>query len=242
MVHNKGDIVKAYRDYCETVLSDDTFDIDKIKETCSKCIFGDWCKRNSNNVMGASDEEYEWMENMLVKKGFLMSEEDRNKVLDTLTMYCDTITEDSCDMGICIFRDFCERNFFVNKASDKDFQEVKKRLQSLGWIEGTKEIKDSTSVVIEKDFGEEDFNEPEKTSSSYESVNGPSHYNGTDCIENMRKLYGDEAVKYFCLCNAYKYNYRAGKKPGSSMDEDVKKSQWYYDYLVKIIQEISKGE
>ena len=29
----------------------------------------------------------------------------------------------------------------------------------------------------------------------YESVNGPQHYNGTECIENMRKIYGDDAVR-----------------------------------------------
>ena len=46
-----------------------------------------------------------------------------------------------------------------------------------------------------------------------DNVNHPSHYQGKrECIEVMRKMFGDEAVKGFCKCNAYKYRFRAGRK------------------------------
>lgn len=71
----------------------------------------------------------------------------------------------------------------------------------------------------------------------YESVNGPAHYNGTECIENMRKLYGDEAVRWFCICNAYKYRFRKGNKPGQSATTDENKAHWYEDYVAKMMSE-----
>ena len=37
-------------------------------------------------------------------------------------------------------------------------------------------------------------------------------------------VFGPEAVMHFCLCNAWKYRYRATAKNG---EEDLKKSDWY---------------
>lgn len=71
----------------------------------------------------------------------------------------------------------------------------------------------------------------------YEYVNGPAHYHGTECIENMRKLFGDEAVRWFCICNAYKYRFRDGSKPGVTAEQDEKKAHWYEDYAVKMMNE-----
>ena len=71
----------------------------------------------------------------------------------------------------------------------------------------------------------------------YEYVNGPAHYHGTECIENMRKLFGDEAVRWFCICNAYKYRFRDGSKPGVAAEQDEEKARWYEDYAVKMMGE-----
>lgn len=71
----------------------------------------------------------------------------------------------------------------------------------------------------------------------YEYVNGPAHYNGTECIENMRKLFGDDAVRWFCICNAYKYRFRDGSKPGVAAEQDEEKARWYEDYAVKMMGE-----
>ena len=82
-------------------------------------------------------------------------------------------------------------------------------------------------------------NKTMKAEATYEYVYGPTHYGGDECITNMRKLYGDEAVKWFCICNAYKYRYRKGKKPGASEIEDEKKANWYETYAVNIKKDLS---
>ena len=58
-----------------------------------------------------------------------------------------------------------------------------------------------------------------------DNVNHPSHYTGRyECIDVMQDVFGDEATNDFCLCNAFKYIWRANKKNGL---EDVKKAVWY---------------
>lgn len=66
--------------------------------------------------------------------------------------------------------------------------------------------------------------------SSYEQVDHPSHYmneSGKECIDVMMELFGLDKVKAFCELNAFKYKYRAGKKPGASVETDYKKADWY---------------
>lgn len=68
-----------------------------------------------------------------------------------------------------------------------------------------------------------------------DNVNHPSHYTGKyECIDVMQDVFGDEATDNFCLCNAFKYIWRARKKNGL---EDVKKAVWY---LNKYIEEAEK--
>jgi len=58
-------------------------------------------------------------------------------------------------------------------------------------------------------------------------VNHPKHYcrdGGMESIDEMVLVFGIEAVKNFCLCNVWKYRYRAADKNG---EEDLKKSDWY---------------
>ena len=77
------------------------------------------------------------------------------------------------------------------------------------------------------------LNKPVATSET--AVDHPEHYQGKhECIDIMRALFGDEMVKGFCVCNAYKYRFRADKKNG---DEDIKKAEWYEDYLIKMQEE-----
>lgn len=67
---------------------------------------------------------------------------------------------------------------------------------------------------------------------SNEAVNHPAHYQGKhECIEVMRHMFGDSAVRAFCKCNAFKYRFRANRKNG---DEDVLKAEWYEDYLINM--------
>ena len=70
-------------------------------------------------------------------------------------------------------------------------------------------------------------------------INHPTHYtNGSmECIDEMRMIFGNEAVMNFCLCNAWKYRYRALHKNG---EEDLKKADWYIAKY-KELQEFEYG-
>ena len=61
-----------------------------------------------------------------------------------------------------------------------------------------------------------------------DNVNHPSHYETGkfECIDVMIETQGVEAVKHFCICNAFKYLYRHNGKNGV---EDIKKAKWYID-------------
>lgn len=65
-----------------------------------------------------------------------------------------------------------------------------------------------------------------------DNVDHPNHYAGKyECIDIMESLYGVEAVKNFCLLNAFKYIWRTQKKNGL---EDIKKAIWYMKKYVKL--------
>lgn len=68
--------------------------------------------------------------------------------------------------------------------------------------------------------------EKEKTMEK-NNVEHPTHYNrknAMECIDEMLLIFGKEMVEHFCLCNAWKYRYRAADKNGA---EDLAKSDWY---------------
>ena len=58
------------------------------------------------------------------------------------------------------------------------------------------------------------------------NVNHPEHYKAGDyeCINVMIAVFGVNAVKIFCLLNAFKYMFRCNKKNGV---EDINKATWY---------------
>ena len=66
-----------------------------------------------------------------------------------------------------------------------------------------------------------------------DAVNHPSHYETGkfECIDVMVETQGVEAVKGFCICNAFKYLYRHNGKNGV---EDLKKARWYIDKYLEL--------
>ena len=69
-------------------------------------------------------------------------------------------------------------------------------------------------------------------------INHPEYYQGQhECIEIMRALFGDDAVKGFCKCNSFKYRFRAGVKDMATYDDDIRKAEWYENYLIKMIED-----
>ena len=63
----------------------------------------------------------------------------------------------------------------------------------------------------------------------YEMVNHPSHYNQYDIevIDMIIKIWGPEAAALWCDITAFKYRMRMGTKPDNSIEQDIKKEQWY---------------
>lgn len=112
-------------------------------------------------------------------------------------------------------------------ASDSNCEKcIQNNLQLIDYLEELRELKrqqNETKANVE--IKEENSN----------AVDHPTHYQGKhECIEVMRAIFGDEMVKGFCMCNAYKYRFRADKKNGA---EDIKKAEWYEDYLIKMQKE-----
>ena len=62
----------------------------------------------------------------------------------------------------------------------------------------------------------------------YEEVNHPDHYNVYDVevVEMMERIFGIEETMSWCKLNAFKYRMRAGEKPTSTIEKDLKKEKW----------------
>lgn len=68
-------------------------------------------------------------------------------------------------------------------------------------------------------------------------INHPNHYcaeGAMESIDEMVLVFGKEAVKNFCLCNVWKYRYRAPFKNG---EEDIAKSHWYMKKYAELCEE-----
>lgn len=76
-------------------------------------------------------------------------------------------------------------------------------------------------------------NHLENENQNSDNVNHPAHYTGgsIECIDAMTETQGADAVKNFCICNAFKYLWRHKKKNGV---EDVKKAIWYLNKFVEL--------
>lgn len=68
----------------------------------------------------------------------------------------------------------------------------------------------------------------------FDVVRRPKHYTDekVECIDAMIETFGVEAVKSFCVCNAFKYHWRHDKKNG---EEDIKKATWYMDKYRELV-------
>ena len=66
-----------------------------------------------------------------------------------------------------------------------------------------------------------------------EEINHPDRYASGkyECIKVMVDVFGADAVKHFCILNAFKYIWRAEKKNGV---EDIKKAVWYLNRYIRL--------
>ena len=73
-----------------------------------------------------------------------------------------------------------------------------------------------------------------------EEINHPERYAGGkyECINVMVDVFGVEAVKHFCLLNAFKYIWRQEHKNGV---EDIKKSVWYLNKFIELSENTNEN-
>lgn len=72
---------------------------------------------------------------------------------------------------------------------------------------------------------------------SKDMVNHPDHYKagGLECIDVMLELYGKDAVMAFCMCNAFKYQWRCNNK--GNCKQDIEKARWYNDKFLELLKD-----
>lgn len=111
------------------------------------------------------------------------------------------------------------------KNTFKDNEECRKAVNS--------EVSESASLT---DYGKKILEAGKKAGkiatgkdAEYEMVNHPSHYNQYDIevIDMIIKIWGPEAAALWCDITAFKYRMRMGAKPDNSIEQDIKKEQWY---------------
>ena len=75
---------------------------------------------------------------------------------------------------------------------------------------------------------------------TYEMVNHPTHYNQYDIevIDMIIRIWGPEAAAQWCDITAFKYRMRMGTKPDNSIEQDIKKEQWYLNKSKEIRENI----
>lgn len=116
--------------------------------------------------------------------------------------------------------------FDKNRNVLKDNEECRKAVNS--------EVRTHTSNFT--DYGKKVFEAGRKAGkivvgkdSAYEMVNHPTHYNQYDIevIDMIIRIWGPEAAALWCDITAFKYRMRMGTKPDNSIEQDIKKEQWY---------------
>ena len=77
----------------------------------------------------------------------------------------------------------------------------------------------------------------EITKRETESVEHPAHYadGKYECIDVMREVFGEDAVKDFCLLNAFKYLWRC-KRKHSEATTDIRKARFYLDKYIELAE------
>lgn len=78
----------------------------------------------------------------------------------------------------------------------------------------------------------------EPTSTPYNTVSKPEHYNhgeGIECIEYIKQVLGPEGFIAYCRGNLMKYNHRAMYK--GKPTEDLEKAEQYLKWSIETIKE-----
>lgn len=130
-----------------------------------------------------------------------------------------------------VINDYCESQFTCNKC----------KLNAGHCVAGDgvvspKEVEESYALIVEDEPIEESEvieNITPQVEPNVDVVNHPTHYETgkMECIDAMIETQGVEAVKNFCVCNAFKYLWRHEFK---NQVEDIKKAIWYLNKFVEL--------
>lgn len=164
------------------------------------------------------------------EKGVIMNNERKMSILlNTIgQMACDAEDKGEIDFGLrltvedayalCHAASHTDNTPDIREVVEKYGEGAKPKRRTLGVSNPTDDI----TEYVEK------YLEAEKP----DPVNRPAHYTsgGIECIDAMQAAFGAEAVKDFCLCNAFKYLWRHRSKNGV---EDLKKCRWYLNRLIR---------
>ena len=128
----------------------------------------------------------------------------------------------------CPYQDFDVCNIAEEELTDDDYAKGVEALESHEKSKMGESTTDASKVPLHA------THEPTQ-GAEFDVVSRPQHYASTsiECIDAMRETQGDEAVKHFCECNAFKYLWRHNSKNG---DEDVRKASWYLNKAVEIME------
>lgn len=143
--------------------------------------------------------------------------------------------------GTCLYKDLseneepcahCTFNFEpnsvnYNKAKDCYVRKDKSANCTISCKEGN------------ENFTNEDYGFKEISKDEIDMVNHPQHYNrdgAMECMDEMITVFGKDIVACFCLCNTWKYRYRASYK---GHEEDLSKSDYYMAKYKELITQRS---
>lgn len=104
-----------------------------------------------------------------------------------------------------------------------------------GWLEPSYNTEKIYKLLKKEYKGAENIMENKE-----DVVNHPNHYTNREieCIDEMIQVFGKQAVMDFCLCNVWKYRYRALSKNGK---EDIEKSDWYMKKYLELKEQLKKS-
>lgn len=105
----------------------------------------------------------------------------------------------------------------------------------VGCVYDDRRVDESYNLVFggEQNVQRNEHFAPLKSGTTQEEINHPDRYAGGkfECIDVMLDVFGADAVKHFCILNAFKYIWRAEKKNGV---EDIKKAVWYLNKYIEL--------
>lgn len=194
-------------------------------------IFGNLELRGLYNVdgPGSLNDRVKKLEGTLYRFYDTMTDDTRNTYFDT-TDYCVVSTVLKCHA------------IAENSRTTEEESRIIEVMTKGTKINGKPVPVEETTINIDLPYGptnaelKEEIAQKTETSTQYEYVNHPSHYNkySMEVIDMMVKIWDPENAATFCEMNAYKYRMRLGLKPENPIDQDLKKEKWYLDKAKQI--------